>query len=102
VVPDDQTFCFVARADVVASNLPGGMALLDLQAGKYFSLNAVGAEIWKLIQTPVDLSFVVTGIVDKFDVQPDVCATDVQTLITSLVSAGLVEVSNVKAVEAIG
>jgi len=102
MMPDDQIRCFAAREDVVASDLPGGMALLDLQAGKYFSLNAVGAEVWKSIQKPVGLSFLVADIVDKFNVQAEVCGPDIETLMASLVSAGLVEVSSVKAVEAIG
>jgi hypothetical protein len=93
---------FVACQSVVASDLPGGAALPDMRANKYFSLNIVGADVWKHIQTPTSLQSLVVIISDKFDVALDDCERDVSALMSALVAAGLVEVASVKAVEAVG
>lgn len=101
MLPDDESLIYSACPTVVASDLPGGAALLDMRAGKYYSLNAVGAHVWKQIQSPASLQAIVLKVTNEFNVELDDCLRDINTLLTALVHAGLVEVSSVKAVEAI-
>jgi len=100
VLPDDGSSVFLACSSVVASDLPDGAALLDMRAGKYYSLNVVGAQIWKEIRSPTSLQSLAVSVSEKFDVELDHCTRDISALLTALVGAGLVEVSSVKAVEA--
>ena len=86
---------YVARDDVVLSELPDGIALLDLCFGKYFGLNAVGAHVWKMVQTPNEIGVILASVCKKFDVEADVCMRDVDALLTSLVSSRLVKTNYV-------
>jgi hypothetical protein len=90
------TSLFVASSDVVLSDLPDGIALLDLTAGKYFSLNAVGAHVWKNLQSPIGINQIVTSVCDNFNVENSVCKVDVYALLQSLVEADLVKLSSVE------
>jgi hypothetical protein len=42
-----------ATRDQVSSDLKGEVAILDLKAGVYYGLDAVGARVWELLQGPV-------------------------------------------------
>jgi Coenzyme PQQ synthesis protein D (PqqD) len=46
----------VAAAEQVSSEIGEEVAILDLKAGTYYGLDAVGARIWELIQEPVTAS----------------------------------------------
>lgn len=102
VTADYENKVFFACQSVVASELSSGAALLDMRAGKYYSLNVVGAHIWNCIQTPASLQSLVASISDKFAVGLDDCRRDVCALLASLMSAGLVEAKSVEADEAVG
>jgi len=97
-----RSMAFIACASVVASDLPNGAALLDMRIGRYYSLNAVGAHVWKDLQAPASFQHLVLSILDKFDVDPESCSRDLSVLLGALVSAELVEVANVKTDEALG
>jgi len=88
---------FSARCDVVSSELSDGAALLDLRAGKYYSLNAVGACVWNAIRAPVAEQDLILSVCENFDVDASVCQADIRALLAALVQAGLVEVGNVEA-----
>jgi hypothetical protein len=80
-----------AHPQIVASELPDGLALLDLRAGQYYALNSVGAHVWKAMQSPVAVRDIVTSVCASFDVVTETCETDVASLLSSLMRAGLVE-----------
>ncbi|KUP93525.1 PqqD family protein [Tritonibacter horizontis] len=81
---------YQARPDVVASDIGGHWALLDLETSLYYTLNATGAEVWNAMQAPVPLSHLVSTVTATFDVSEDACRADVEALVDDLVSAGLV------------
>lgn len=89
----------IARRNVVISELPDGIALLDLDAGKYYSLNIVGAHVWRMMQAPVSEEDITSGICEHFTVARDNCRADVNKLLESLLKAGLVEASRLAPIE---
>ena len=78
------TATFSADPDVVACELNGGAALLDLRTSTYFSLNPVGAVIWEAIQQPKTLDGICATVAGTFEVGDDRCRADVQTLLDTL------------------
>lgn len=85
---------YQARQDVVASDIGGHWALLDLETSMYYTLNASGAQIWDAIQSPASLDTLVTTITKAFSVSQDACRPDVEALINDLVSAGLATITS--------
>ncbi len=87
----------VVSKDQMASDIAGETVILGLTAGRYYGLDAVGARVWQLIQTPVAVSDVGRTIVSEYDVAPDRCEADLLALLQKMVDAGLVEVQRADA-----
>jgi hypothetical protein len=82
----------VRHADRVLSQTLGGeVLLLDLKSEQYFGLDPVGTRIWELIGELGDVDRVFEALVAEYDAPPETLATDLRTLLTRLVSAGLVQ-----------
>ena len=64
--------------------------LLDMEAGKYFGLNDVGAEIWNLLEAGSTLSEIQNAIEAKFDVDNPTLMLDLAKLLENLLEAKLI------------
>ncbi|MBS0547249.1 MAG: PqqD family protein [Proteobacteria bacterium] len=83
----------VKRSDrQVAANLDGEVAILDLEKGLYFGLQDVGAHVWEALQKPRSVDELCSTVLAHFDVEPEVCRTDLMKFLTSLHEIGLIEV----------
>lgn len=82
----------VAARDQVSSDLGDEVAILDLKAGTYYGLDAVGARTWNLIQEPRTVEEVRDILVSEYEVEPDRCERDLVALLQRLADEGLVEV----------
>lgn len=80
VVARKQAFCNLAEEAVI----------LDLTAGVYYGLNAVGARVWNLIQQPRTVRQIQDTILEEYDVDADRCERDVFALLKELVGRELV------------
>lgn len=78
--------------DVLASEFGSEYVLLNLKNGTYYSLDNVGADVWKLVQTPLSVGAICDRLVCLFEVDPDTCRRDVVNLIKELADNGLVEI----------
>jgi len=57
--------------DVVATPMPDGdTVLLHLRTSQYFSLNATGSLLWRLIQSSTDPDGMIQALSDRFEVTP--------------------------------
>ncbi len=74
-------------------NLAGESVILDMNKGVYYGLNPVGAFVWDLIQTPTSVAAIQDAIQGEYDVAPDLCAQDLQTLLVDLARNGLITIS---------
>jgi hypothetical protein len=82
----------VAAKDQVSSDLGGEVAILDLKAGVYYGLDAVGARIWSLIEEPRTVNEIRDILLEEYDVEPERCERDLLALLRRLADEGLVEV----------
>jgi hypothetical protein len=80
VVSDQQVFTTLGSEAVI----------LGMRDGVYYGLDAVGARVWSLLDSPKRVSEVVTVIVGEFDVAPEQCTRDVLTLLEDLAARDLI------------
>ena len=80
---------WVASDRVVAADLGEGLALLNLGTNEYFSLNEVGAFIWRVLQTPRARADIIRAVMEAFEVAEDACAADIDFLLEELKNAAL-------------
>ena len=81
-------------AQQVSASLTDEAVILNLDSGVYYGLDAVGARIWNLIQSPISVAEIQRILLDEYDVDADQCERDVLALIERLVAEGLIEFSN--------
>lgn len=67
-----------------------GMVLLDLDAGKYFSLNRVGALVWHGIEQGHRRQEIFETLHRAFQVPENQINADVESFIASLLQKGLI------------
>ncbi|HYK04836.1 MAG TPA: PqqD family peptide modification chaperone [Thermoanaerobaculia bacterium] len=68
------------------------VVIAGLRKGNYYALDAVGARVWELVQTPVAVSGLTQRIVEEFDVTVERCEADLLALLESMAEQGLLEV----------
>lgn len=77
---------------IIQTELDDEVVLMHVESGKYYSLNAVGAVVWKYLSSPRTLSELCEVVVDEFEVDPETCRRDVEGLVEDLIGLNLVEV----------
>jgi hypothetical protein len=76
--------------DVLFQEVSGEIVLLDLASEKYFGLDEVGARIWTLLSEGRAVGEVVEALLQEYDVDRATLESDMESLLTSLLEAGLI------------
>ena len=77
----------------ISGRLHDELVMMDMEQGKYFSLNPVATRIWDLLEkemTPDELCAVLT---EEYDVEPGQCMEEVTELLEEMEKLGLVGAS---------
>ena len=88
------TSVVVAVKDQVSADLAGEAVILSLRNNMYYGLNPVGARIWALLGTPVQVADICEKIVQEYDVDVDRCERDVLSVLGQLAGRGLIEIGD--------
>jgi hypothetical protein len=83
------TATVAAAGDVLATSFDDDLVLLNLKDGVYYGLEGVGTRIWALIQRPTRVADIRDTIAAEYEVDPEVCETDLRALLGELVKRGL-------------
>jgi Coenzyme PQQ synthesis protein D (PqqD) len=78
--------------DQVSCNLGAEAAILNTKHGIYYGLDPIGAEVWKLLQTPRKVVDIREVLLQDYEVDPERCERDLLALLEQLLGAGLIEV----------
>jgi coenzyme PQQ synthesis protein D (PqqD) len=78
--------------DQVSCNLGDEAAILNTKHGIYYGLDPIGAEVWKLLQTPCKVADIHQLLLREYEVEPQRCERDLLALLEELLGAGLIEV----------
>lgn len=65
--------------------------LLNARNGRYYTLNAVGGEVWAALCANQSLGAIINQLADRYCIAPDKIGTDVDRLLSRLLTASLVE-----------
>ena len=65
--------------------------LLDLNTGRYYTLNSLGSAIWDLCTGYNTINDMHAVLCDRFEVAPEQALDDLVTLINQLVQEGLLQ-----------
>jgi len=85
--------------DLVAHRLPGlaeaevdgDLVALHIENGIYYSFNETAARVWALLDRPKSVTDLCATLAAEFEVDPQLCATEVLLLLRDLEKDGLVD-----------
>lgn len=84
----------VAAPAQLSASVGDDAVIAGVARGNYYGLNAVGARVWQLIQTPTRPRDLRQTLAAEYDVTAEACEADVLELLERLHDEGLIEVTN--------
>lgn len=90
----------VRNGDPLTAAVGDEVVMLDAAQGCYFGLDRGGTAIWELLATPRSVADLCDRLVERFDVAPEACRSEVLFFLHELREAGLVR--TVPAGESVG
>ena len=88
------TSMVVATKGQMSSELAGQEVILNLQSGVYYGLDAVGAFIWKQLQSPRAVAEIRDAMIARYNVDAARAERDLLALLEQLRQTGLIEIKN--------
>lgn len=80
----------LARADgPVASEVDGEVVILNVESGHFFQLNAVGSNVWELLESPMTLAELCAAMLERFEVSAGQCRSEVAAFAAKMLERGL-------------
>jgi len=76
------------QGDWLSAKVGDELVMMSAEKGNYIGLSEVGARIWELMDTPQDVDALCAQLQDEFEVEPDVCRTEVEKFLNELVKHG--------------
>lgn len=78
--------------ELIETEVDGEIVAVDVERGECFGFNATASRVWALSREPVAVSTLLVRLGEEFDVEPAECATDVETLLTTMRDQGLIRI----------
>jgi hypothetical protein len=91
-IPLSDASRIVVSAQQLSCDLAGEAAIVNLNSGVYFGLDAVGASVWSLIREETTFAAVRDALVETYDVEPLKLEADLRDFLAQLAAQGLVEI----------
>ena len=83
----------VARSEeVLATEVDGEVVMMSIEQGNYSGLDGIGSEIWQLIERPLRVSEICQKMMERYDVDRDVCEKDVLVFLNDLASDDTIQI----------
>ncbi|MES2496514.1 MAG: PqqD family peptide modification chaperone [Pseudomonadota bacterium] len=73
------------QGEWLSATIGSQSVMMSIETGNYLSLSRIGSRIWELIAQPISLSALCDRLMQDFDVQSDVCRTEVEAFLQDLV-----------------
>ena len=88
--PQDRKTKYIRNTKTISGRLHDELVMMDVDQGKYFSLNPVATRIWDLLERSYTIDELCRLLVEEYDVSPEQCLTEVQEHLAEMVKLGLV------------
>jgi len=72
----------------LAAKVGEELVMMNAENGCYLGLNAVGARVWDLLETPGELDALCEKLMQEYEVAPAVCHAEIEAFIVELVKNG--------------
>lgn len=78
--------------DFDITDLDGEKVIMNLEKGKYFSLNEMGSIIWEIINKETSVKKIIKLLITEYDVEESICEECVFEYLNNLDNINLIKV----------
>lgn len=78
--------------DWLSAKVGDEIMMMSAARGNYLGVNAVGARIWELIETPSDMDTICAVLVREFEVDEATCRAEVEQFVAEMGKHGAVTI----------
>jgi len=82
---------FKRNADLIGAKLDDDLVMMSVEEGQYYGLAGVGPRIWELIYECCSFEALVEQLLEEFEVEREICETDLAEFLEQMEKLGLVE-----------
>jgi hypothetical protein len=79
-------------SDIIASEVDGEMVMMSINQGKYFGLDSIGGDIWKMLESPMKVSDICDRLMKQYKVDEPTCERDVFEFLDQLIEQELINI----------
>ena len=80
--------------EIVAGKVDGTLVAMDIETGKYYTLNTTGGRICELVETPRTVAELCATLTSEFKITPEACRKEVIGFLSQLASRKIVVISS--------
>lgn len=80
----------VRNNDIPTTDLDGEVGMIQIETGKYFSLEGVSSAIWHLIDSPISVDQLVKKLMSKYEVDEATCINHTLQFLENLLDLNLI------------
>ena len=77
--------------ETISGKLHDEQVMLDIEKGKYFSLNPVATRIWEILEQPKELTELCSKLMDEYDVEIEQCKKETNEHLKKMIKMGLIK-----------
>jgi len=81
---------YIRKSDAISGKLEDEQVILDIEKGKYFSLNPVATLIWEILEQPLAIDTLCEKLVEEYDVEPEKCRVETNEYLQEMIKLGLI------------
>jgi len=81
---------YIRNSKTISGRLHDEIVMMDLEQGKYFSLNPVATRIWDLLERELTVEELCVLLKEEYEVESRQCIEDVSEHLGEMVRLGLV------------
>jgi hypothetical protein len=81
---------FRRNNNTISGRLKDEIVIMDIDRGKYFTLNPVATRIWDLLENSLTQEEICNILINEYEVDFKQCIREVQEVMTELVDSGLI------------
>jgi hypothetical protein len=85
---------YIRNNKTISGRLHDELVMMDIEKGKYFSLNPVATSIWELLDKPLSIEEICPLIMEEYEVDFAQCRLEVEEHLAEMGKLGLVLISD--------
>jgi len=81
---------FQRNPEIIASEIDNETVMMDKDFETYFGLQAIGTEVWKLLEQPISIQQIAEQFIQHYDVSLERCIADLTPLMADFLENEMV------------